>query len=129
MSSQPQHFTGSLTQELGIEAMLLTLDELQHEDERELRPSASAYMRTRTLLLDAETVLGVIPYGSVFPDEQGGVRVEWKRGRRRVHLLVPAALTDAVNIFYSDRGAGQLIEATSQTLPTRLTWFLYEHSA
>jgi hypothetical protein len=55
------------------------------------------------------------PYGSVSSDGEGGVRIEWRRGDRGVHLAVPAN-PDESYIYYEEGNDYALDENISASI-------------
>lgn len=69
-----------------------------------LRPTRDAYEMASGLLVDAAIVASrktrKIPLGAVSTDSEGGVRIEWVRPDRSVHLVVPSARENPSYIYH-----------------------------
>lgn len=107
-----------------VSAIMRDLNSLRAGPERDdygiLRPTTRAYDEASRLLVDAAIVAAgknrQIPQGCVSTDDEGGVRIEWVRADRSVHLAVPN--TDAKSPYiYHELGVEYGTEsATSERL-------------
>lgn len=94
-----------------LSAILKELNSLRSGPEQDdygiLRPSPHAYDEASGLLVDAAIAasheLREIPLGKVSTDGEGGVRIEWVRPDRSVHLVVPST-PDSIPYIYHECG-------------------------
>ena len=97
--------------------------ELDYDDET-LKPTDYAFARVRSLLSEADTFLqSAFPLGTVFPDGDGGIRVEWVRPSREIKLIVRSAEDKRSYIFHKQGVEyGGDYDVTSETLGCWLNW-------
>lgn len=104
----PQHSQIARAGILHLSAIMRELNELREGPENDgygtLRPTRHAYRVTCELLVDAAIAAAKenrqIPAGCVSTDSQGGVRIEWVREQRSVHLVVPSSEEDDGYIYH-----------------------------
>lgn len=95
-------FLSPLLRELGE---LLSLPD-EHDEYGVLRATRSAYESACCLLIDAAIVAAPnrqIPRGCVSTDSEGGLRVQWIRPNKSVHLVIPAQ-PDKESYIYHEVG-------------------------
>lgn len=105
-----------VTQEL--EAMLAEQDEPDFRH----RPSDDAYEAARRLIEAAYTHdVGSAPMPTFAPDGSGGLRIEWRSGRRIVRLIVPNGQNEDSYVYSRRDGRSEVDEpATDEALLRRL---------
>lgn len=111
-----------------IVGQLTELRQAPEEDEYgTLRATRFAYEAACELLTDTAIVLAIkdgrqIPYGCASTDAEGGVRIEWIRDNRSVHLVIPADGEKPAYIYYE---AGEKF-GTASANPEHLARFLVD---
>lgn len=107
-----------------LSAMLRELAELQQEPERDdfglLRPTPYAFETAIRLLANAAILAsregGSLPKGCVSTDSLGGVRIEWIRPTKSVHLAVPANADENGYVYREHGDAYSTEKMTSEQL-------------
>lgn len=111
----------------GVMRQLVELRQSPLEDHRgTIRPSDVAFDRAVELLVDASVTLSVdhsgrVPFGSVSPDFEGGLRIEWVRPDASVHLV----LNRDGNDEYIYHEQGEAFGTDDPVTPTRLASWLH----
>lgn len=87
-------------------------------DEDNLKPTPFAFERTIGLLTGvAQYTPARFPKGTVYPDGDGGIRVEWIYPAYEVKLIIRALESDRHYIFYKhEKEYGGSYEVTVETL-------------
>jgi hypothetical protein len=109
-----------------LKSMLCDLENMLSEsdayDEDFIRPNETAFRRAHDFLMGSADLLSVAcPLGSVFPDGDGGIRVEWRARQRHVRLIVPASADKAHYVYYQD---GEYYDGEDDVAPSRLAYYL-----
>jgi hypothetical protein len=112
---------------LVLQIMLSDLEESENYTEYDSnyqQPSRHAVMRTRRLLQDSAYNIGHdIPLGTLLPDGNGGIRIEWIRHTRELSLMVPNAPGGREYLYHEE---GSIYKAeydvTSRLLAQWLEW-------
>jgi hypothetical protein len=120
----------TLAGQVHLSAMVRDLNALRDGPESDeygaLRPSIHAYETSMQLLTGAATLASQEGWqcalGCVSTDSEGGVRVEWVRDRRSVHLVAPKS-SDANAYLYHEVGDDY---ATEDATPEGLARWLRE---
>ncbi|WP_395091088.1 hypothetical protein [Armatimonas sp.] len=120
----PRYQSASAKQDL-IQQLLILLHDENNFDEECLSPTERAKERIISLL----EVQNILPQGTLYPDGDGGLRVEWVCGQKQLSLAIHAS--DPIRDYlYHQEGTGQnaeydVVPLTSNAVFTQwLPWLL-----
>ncbi len=88
------------------------------------QPTSYAVTRTQNLLQDSSAILGNdLPLGTLLPDGNGGIRIEWIRSVRELSVMVPAK-ADGKEYLYHEEDTDYKVEhnLTPHSLAQWLRW-------
>ena len=92
------------------------------KDDPEERPDPDVFAEALSILRAARSQMGDFPRGAAGCDMDGGIQVEWSRGQRRVHLVLPAPRSRKRYIYHSEGDTHDIEDASPATLALRLRW-------
>lgn len=79
-------------------------DLLKEENEDEngiLKPTYHAFTTALSLIMEVSMFIHAgFPFAAVSTDSEGGIRIEWVKGRGEIRLIIPAASNTAPYIYY-----------------------------
>jgi hypothetical protein len=94
---------------IGFESPLTTLlsdlrDLLKEDNEDDygiLKPTAHAFTTVLGLIMGASRFIHAgCPFAAVSTDSEGGIRIEWVKGKAEIRLVIPASSNKAPYIYY-----------------------------
>ena len=93
-----------------------------YQGDPEEHPDPAAFAATWNILDEARSQMSEFPRGAACSDLDGGIRVEWSRGQRRVRLVISAPGGRKPCIYQSEGDAYRVVDASSARLAAWLTW-------
>jgi len=116
---------------LSLHRILDLLAENGEDDYGAIGPSQFAFWRAFRLISSSIEILGEDFPCSPAVDSQGGIRVTWKRGDRRVKLVCHATREAPMYVYYSSpSGNGLRNESITATdLADRIYWLINREPA
>ena len=101
---------------------LATLLQSQDYNDEFIRPTRHALTRTWNILRDASVfTTGPFPVGTIFPDGDGGLRIEWIRPSRELRLAVSAQPDGKAYIYHE---LGDRYDVDYRVTPNILAFWL-----
>jgi hypothetical protein len=91
-----------------------------------VRPTAYAVDKAIDFCIPSGSLIKAeFPYGSVAPDGDGGIRIEWMEGNKHVRLLVSANADTRPELYYEDRDEYDITPVTeADELAIWLDWLV-----
>jgi len=112
----------------GLEALLSDMGGLLQQDSNYnddfMKPTEYAFTTTWNLLDQASSIVeGLFPLGTVYPDGDGGLRVEWIRPQRELRLIIPSCEEER-HYIYHESGAEYAADynVSAKSLGNWLNW-------
>lgn len=98
-------------------------------DEDCIKPTPFAFKRMRGFLANTFLVTNNFPFGTIYPDQSGGLRVDWVHADKELRLIVPSVENMRQYIWYmSGTDHGLVDNVSALKLGELLNWLTNDKS-